>query len=135
MNLKRIFQIAAVVAVIPVPALAHHSVSMFDTTKTVTIEGTVTDVDWANPHSLVFLDGHPVDKPNEPVANWSVQLMAPAGLNAIGWQKDSIKVGDKIKVAGCPRKDNRPQILFIELSDSKGHHFLTNRSDYDKLPK
>ena len=133
LTLKCFTRSAALAAVFAsIPALAHHSVSMFDTGKTVTLVGTVTELDWANPHSMLFMDARPADQPNTPISNWNVQLEAPAGLNGIGWEKDSIRVGDTVKVYGYPRKDGRPQILFTEIDDGKGHHFVTSRSFYDK---
>ena len=124
-----LYAILLMVAVCPV--FAHHSNAMFDMTKQIVLEGTVTEVDWANPHSLVFLDAAQSDKPELPVKNWSIQLMSPSALGTIGWERDSIKAGDKVKVTGFARKDGRAQILFFELTDQKGHHFIVDKHAYD----
>ena len=87
-------------------------------------------VAWGNPHSVIFLDAKPVDQPNAAVKNWSVEALSPRRLTTMGWQKDSIKAGDKVRITGFQRKDGRTQILFIELNDDKGHRFATQRSDY-----
>jgi len=106
------------------PILAHHSRTMFASDKTITLEGTMTEVAWANPHSLFFLKAKPTDQPDAAVTNWSVEGPRPRELNEMGWERDTIKVGDKVRITGHPRKDGKPQILFIEISDDKGHHFV-----------
>jgi hypothetical protein len=112
------------------PILAHHSTTMFVSDKTITLEGTMTEVAFGNPHSLFFLDARPVEKSNEPVKNWSVEAPSPRRLIGMGWQRDTIKAGDKVRITGYARKDGKPQILFIEISDDKGHHFSEKRENY-----
>jgi hypothetical protein len=112
------------------PILAHHSRAMFAEDKTITLEGTMKEVAWANPHSLFFLDAKPVDQPNAPVTNWSVEGPRPRELTEMGWQRETIKVGDKVRITGHPRRDGKPQILFIELSDEKGNHFVEKQDGY-----
>jgi hypothetical protein len=121
-----------VVLFVGAPILAHHSTAMFVRDSTITIEGTLTEVAWANPHSLFFLDGKPVDQPNAAVRNWSVESPSSRQLIAMGWQRDTIKPGSKVKVKGYWRKDQKPQILFIEITDDNGHHFTTQRTDYER---
>ena len=112
------------------PILAHHSTTMFTDDVTITLEGTLTEVAFANPHSLFFLDAKPVENPNEPMKNWSVEAPSPRRLTGMGWQRDTIKAGDKVRITGYARKDGNPQILFIEISTDKGHHFSRKREDY-----
>ncbi len=112
------------------PILAHHSTTMFGNDNTITLEGTMTEVAWGNPHSLFFLDAKPVEKPNEPMKNWSVEAPNSRRLTAMGWQRETIKAGDKVRITGFARKDGKPQILFIEISDEKGHHFTEKRDNY-----
>lgn len=106
-----------------IPMVAHHSTTMFISDKTITIEGTMTEVAWGNPHSLFFLDAKPIDQPGAPVKSWSIEAPAPRRLTVLGWQRDTIKPGDKVRVTGLARKDGKPQVLFLEISDDKGHHF------------
>jgi hypothetical protein len=122
--------LVALSVLVAVPVLAHHSTAMFVLDQEITIEGTVTEMAWANPHSIFFLDAKPVDQPTVAVKNWSVETPSPAQLTRMGWQKDTIALGDKVKVRGFARKDGKAQILFIELTDDKGHHFSTKRTDY-----
>ncbi len=112
------------------PILAHHSTTMFVNDNTITLEGTMTEVAWGNPHSLFFLDAKPVEKPGDAMKNWSVEAPSPRRLTAMGWQRDTIKPGDKVRITGFARKDGKPQILFIEISDDKGHHFQEKRDNY-----
>ena len=130
-----VVMLLVLLGVLAVSAFAHHSTAMFDTSKEITIEGKVTEVDWANPHSLMFLDAKPTGQPDIPIKNWSVQLLSPSALVALGWQRDSIKVGDKIKVSGFQRKDGKPQIVFLDLTDEKGQHFATSTKQYDGYSK
>jgi len=112
------------------PIVAHHSTTMFVADKTITLEGTMTEVAWGNPHSLFFLDAKPIDTPNAAVKNWSVEAPSPRRLISMGWVKDTIKPGDRVRVIGYSRKDGKPQVLFIELSDDKGHKFAEKRENY-----
>ena len=113
-----------------VPLFAHHSTTMFVMDKQTTLEGTITEVAWGNPHSVLFVDAKPVDQPNAAVKNWSIEAPSPRRLTTLGWQKDTIKAGDKVKITGFAREDGKTQVLFIELTDEQGHHFGMKRSDY-----
>ncbi len=83
--------------------LAHHSFSaMFDGSKSVTLEGTVTKVEWANPHVYFYIDVKDADGKTE---NWACETAGPNSLIRRGWKRDSLKVGDKIVVRGYPAKN------------------------------
>ena len=122
--------LALVLIVLAVPALSHHSTAMFLSDNPITIEGTLTEIAWANPHSLFFVDAKPTDQPNAAVKNWSVETPSIKQLIDMGWNKDTIKVGTKVKVKGFWRKDQRPQLLFMEITAADGHHFATKRAEY-----
>lgn len=130
MNRNRVAALGVLLVSLAVPLLAHHSTTMFVMDKQTVLEGTITEVAWGNPHSVLFIDAKPTDQPNAAVKNWSIEAPSPRRLSTLGWQKDTVKAGDKVKITGFTRKDGKAQILFIELTDEKGHRFGMQRSDY-----
>jgi Family of unknown function (DUF6152) len=83
--------------------IAHHSFDAeFDRNKPVTLKGSVTRVDWGNPHIWVFMD---VKDDSGKVSNWGVEGGAPNALFRNGWRKDSLKVGDVVTVEGFRGRD------------------------------
>ena len=87
------------------PALAHHSKAFFDMKKVVYIEGTVKDLQWTNPHAWLDVV---VPGKGSAVVLWSMECGAPTVLNKSGWMRDSVKVGDKVKVAVHPLVSGLP---------------------------
>lgn len=87
--------VAAVVGLGVQPAVAHHSFSMFDLKKSVTIKGTVSEFQWTNPH--VFLEVSVPDGRGKSV-NWSIEAGAPNILARKGWKRSSFKPGDTVEV-------------------------------------
>jgi len=84
------------------PALAHHSFAMFDNQKTVTLEGTVKEFQWTNPHTWIQIV---VKDPSGKDVEWSVEGGSPNGLSRQGWKRQSLKPGDKASVVIHPLKD------------------------------
>ncbi len=85
----------------PLPAAAHHSFSMFDTSKEVTLDGTVRDFQWTNPHSFVQFT---VPENGQDV-EYSIEGQSPNGLARHGWTHHSIKAGDRMTIVINPLKD------------------------------
>jgi hypothetical protein len=84
-------------------ALAHHSFAAeFDADKPVTLKGTVTKLEWANPHIWIYLDATD-DKGNK--AKWQCEGGAPNSLRRNGWSRDSLKEGQAITIEGSMAKD------------------------------
>jgi hypothetical protein len=106
--MKRIALFVIGVALLSAQTLsAHHSFAAeFDRNSPVTLTGSVTRVDWGNPHIWVFMD---VKDDTGKVSNWGVEGGAPNALFRNGWRKDSLKVGDTVTVEGFKSKDGLPR--------------------------
>ncbi len=95
--------LAALLALSGIPALAHHSFTMFDQSKTVTLHGTVKDFRWTNPHVFIQLLVKN-DQGNE--EEWSIEMTSPEHLARDGWRPGTLKPGDKITLNIHPLHDN-----------------------------
>jgi hypothetical protein len=104
---------AATYILCAVPADAHHSFAMFDPGKTVTLSGTVKEFQWVNPHVLISVVVNDASKP-QPVV-WSIEATSPGILRRQGWNKDSLKPGDKVEAIGNPLRDGSPGAGFVSL--------------------
>lgn len=94
---------ATLVVAAAVPMLAHHSISAeFDTTKPVTVTGTVTKLDWMNPHIWVYVS---VKDAAGKITKWQFEGGPPNSLRRNGWTKDALKEGDVVTVEGIRAKD------------------------------
>jgi hypothetical protein len=84
-------------------ASAHHSFSAeFDATKPFKMTGTVTKVEWQNPHTYFFID---VTDDKGKTTNWGMEMGSPNGLMRAGWSRNTMKAGDKVTVEGSLAKD------------------------------
>jgi hypothetical protein len=103
MNIRSMLLIAgASLAVVVVPAVAHHSFAAeYDSAKPVTLKGSVTKVEWTNPHARFYVDVNEGGK----TTNWEFELGSPNGLMRRGWTRNSLKAGDTITVEGYMAKD------------------------------
>jgi hypothetical protein len=102
---------AAVMATAAVSA--HHSSAGIDRTKTVTLNGTVKEFRWQNPHSWIDLD---VPNDKGAIDTWSVEMTSPAFLLRAGWKASTIKAGDKVSVTVRPMRDGTPGGLFVSVT-------------------
>ena len=94
---------AVVLALGAVPAAAHHSFAIFDNQKNVTVEGTVKEFQWTNPHSWVHL--LVTDPTTGKQVEWSIEGASPNALSRQGWKRTSLKPGDKAAIVIHPLKD------------------------------
>ena len=104
-NKVGIVAVMAGVAAFAVPLFAHHGAASYDTSKTVTVAGTVTEYVWSNPHVLVKLDAKD-DSGN--VAHWVVEAWNPVTQASRGWSKNTFKPGDEVTVTVEPVKNGNP---------------------------
>ena len=109
--------IAALLTVIPL--YAHHPFSAeYDTNKPVTMTGTVTKIDWENPHTHIYMD---VKGTDGEMQHWTLELANPKKLTNLGWTRDSVKTSDQITVNGWQARDgtNRANLNTVKLADGK----------------
>jgi Family of unknown function (DUF6152) len=95
--------LAAAALMAGIPAWAHHSFAAeFDGSRSLRLTGTITRIEWSNPHSYFYIDVKD-DKGN--VANWGCEGAGPGALTRRGWKKGDVKLGDTLIVDGYPAKD------------------------------
>jgi hypothetical protein len=116
-------QIACLIAALSLsaaaPVLAHHSfAAVFDGTKKVSLTGTVTKLEWANPHIWVYFDAK---ESNGSLTPWQCEGGAPNSLVRQGWNKSSLKTGDVIAIEGSRAKDgsNTCSMSSVKTADGK----------------
>jgi hypothetical protein len=102
---SRLLNVLAVAIALTLPVLAHHSFTMFDATKVITITGTVTDFQWTNPHSYIEID---VPDESGAIKHWAIEMGSPSILQQSGWKFNNLKKGDKTTLVINPLKDGRP---------------------------
>lgn len=111
----RIVSILTVLAVslfISGPAFAHHSMSMYDRSHDTTFKATITEFNWANPHSQIvfnFTDEH------GNIQKWVAEGPGPNRLANHGWSKDTLKPGDQVTIIGNTNKDGSPTMRFEKV--------------------
>jgi len=119
--------LTAGLAAVAAPARAHHSFAAeYDSTKSVTLKGTVTKMEWANPHIYFFID---VKDEAGRVTNWAVEGGAPNGLYRNGWRKDSVKIGDVVTVQGFLARDGAPLANMRSVVLADGRRVLGGQQD------
>jgi len=114
---RMLLALAAGVA-IAAPASAHHSGAMFDSSKQVTLEGTVKEFQFTNPHSWIQLN---VKEPSGKVVEWSLETGGVSSLYKRGVRKNSLKPGDKVTVVANPLKNGNPggSVRTVVAADGK----------------
>jgi hypothetical protein len=94
---------ATAMAATATPVIAHHSFAAeFDASRPVQLKGTVTKIEWMNPHAYFYIE---VKDASGNVTSWGLEMGSPNGLMRQGWTRNSMKVGDEIVVEGSRAKD------------------------------
>lgn len=87
------------------PALAHHGTGTYDSTKSVTLSGIVTEFAFTNPHAALYFDAKDA---NGKVVSWAIEMNSPGVLRRAGWTKNTFKAGDQITITVRPAKAGTP---------------------------
>jgi len=114
------------------PAFAHHPFnSEFDAQAPLTLSGTVTCVDWNDPHVYVHIDAK---DQNGQTRNWSLELASPTMLSGKGWSKDTLKQGEAITMKGY-RAKSEPFVAAARMIEMPGGKQMSAADDNDGGPK
>jgi hypothetical protein len=100
---------------------AHHSFSMFDKEKMITINGTLKEFEWTNPHC--WLHVIETDSATGKNIEWSFEMGSITQVQSQGWKADIVKPGDKITISGHPLKDGSRGAQYRSAKLADGHSF------------
>jgi len=120
----RVAIFGAALFVITAPAVAHHARSGYDLSKTVTLKGTISRVEWSNPHALVYFD---VTDSSGRVQNWHAITGGPSRMSRYGWTGDTLKPGDPITITGNPTKEGTAEIWLDKIVLPGGREVVMHR--------
>ena len=121
MNMRTLALLAASCCLISAgtPAVAHHSFAAeYDRDRPITISGTVTMLEWTNPHARLYVDA--LNEDGE-VVHWDLEMGPPNGLMRLGWRRDSLPAGTEVTVSGFRSRtvENIANARTITLSDGR----------------
>jgi hypothetical protein len=109
-----VFILGALVCLAPTSLVAHHGSASFDTSKKVTLKGTVTEWIWGNPHCFLKIDA--MDDTGM-VRNWALETQNPIAMTQRGWSRNAFKIGDEVTVVMEAVKNGAPigRIVSVRL--------------------
>ena len=116
----------------PASTHAHHSFAAeYDANKPVTLKGTVSKVEWTNPHARFYID---VKDDKGEVTNWNLELASPNVLVRNGWSRKSLNVGDEVTVEGSLAKDGSKMANARVVTMANGRRVFAGSSGGDAAP-
>jgi hypothetical protein len=101
-------------------AWAHHSATMFEQTKTITVAGVIKEFQWTNPHSWLLVD---VTDKDGKVTTWGFEAEGPSTLQRAGIRPSEFKPGTRVTMTGRPMKDGRPAAIWVLAVRADGKTF------------
>jgi hypothetical protein len=123
----RLFGAIALAFQLSSTASAHHSfAAQYDSSKPVEMRGTVTKVEWTNPHARVYID---VRDDTGQIANWNFEMASPNILVRNGWKQNTVKVGDRITVSGYLARKGERMGIAGAVADANGKPIFESNPD------
>lgn len=120
--------VAGLLLLASVPVLAHHSFAAeFDSSKPVTLTGTVVKFDWVNPHSRLYIEVK--DQATGTVTPWELETGNVTTLQRRGWRRDTLKPGDAIIVTGFRAKDGANLAAASTVSTADGKRLFAGSAN------
>lgn len=117
MNSKIAFATLAVSAMaLAVPAASHHSFAMFNQREIMTLEGTVKQFQWTNPHAFIEIEVGQGSR----ARSWSIELNSPNNLTRQGWRRTSLRSGEHVVLRMNPLRNGESGGLFLDLKKENG---------------
>ena len=104
-------------------AFAHHGAANYDMKQSVTVKGTVTEFQFKNPHTLIYID---VKGESGEIQKWQGELTSPNNLARAGWNKNTLKVGDEVTLIGAPSKSGASVLWLQKVLSPSGVEIKTS---------
>jgi hypothetical protein len=132
MKIQRVgLAVAVLFCFCSVPLLGHHSfAAQYDASKPIGLKGTVTKVDWTNPHARFYID---VKDSSGKVENWNFEMASPNVLMRNGWKRDTLKLGSMISVTGFMARQGERMAIAGSVTGPDGTPlFASSQTDLGK---
>jgi hypothetical protein len=132
MRTRLVLMLVGGVLLATLPAWAHHSFAAeFDVNQPVTLNGTLTKMEWLNPHGWIYID---VAQPDGKVVNWAIEAGAPTALLRRGLRKTDFPAGIEVVVEGYRAKGGAPRANGKTVKFKDGRNFFLGASDAPGAP-